>query len=189
MRCHRVAMAFLAPDSNGIELTSSPFSNVKNNKHGGLAIKTFGLALRSLLLHWSRHDLVSRFQPVPRSAATLVLKPSCTERSLKRAGERTSVESTAHISKLVLTRSCTDSLLDFPRLAFDVNTRSVNFSKCRVYCVEAQLSNCTETRRLDSTIQQNKEIGVQHVHNTHELGLEPKQPKLLCQSLCNTTQV
>ena len=127
MRCHRVAMTCLAPDSNGIELPSSPFSNAKNSGHDGLTIKIFVLALRNLLLHLSRRDLVSRFQPVPRSAATLVLKPSCTARSLKRAGEQTSVESTAHISKLVLTRPYTDSLLAFPGIAFDVKYKIRQF--------------------------------------------------------------
>ena len=60
---------------------------------------------------------------------TPVLKPSCIEPSSKRAGEQTSVRSTAHISKQVFTRPCTDSLLGLPGNAFDVNTRFVNFSQ------------------------------------------------------------
>ena len=97
---------------------------------GGFAIEIFGFAVPSYLLHLSRCDLVSRFQPVSSSAATPVLRPSCIERSLKRAGEKkTSVRSTAHLSKQVFTSPCTDSLLGLPGNAFDVNTRFVHFSK------------------------------------------------------------
>ena len=103
-------------------------SRIKNDGHGGLATKTFGLAIRSSLLHLSRRHLVFIFQPFSSSAATPVLRPSCIERSLKRAGEFTSVKSTAHLSKQVFTSPCTDSL-GLPGNAFDVNTRLVNFSK------------------------------------------------------------
>ena len=57
------------------------------SRTNGLAIETFGLALRCSLLHLSRRDLVSKFQPVSRSAATPVLRPSYIERSLKKADE------------------------------------------------------------------------------------------------------
>ena len=51
------------------------------------ALKIFRLAVRSSLLHASRRDLVSSFQPVSRSTVTLVLRPGCIERSLNKAGE------------------------------------------------------------------------------------------------------
>ena len=57
-------MAVVSADSNGIELISRDSVHIKNNGHSGLAIKTFGLALRSSLLHLSRRELVSKFQTV-----------------------------------------------------------------------------------------------------------------------------
>ena len=101
MRKDRVVMAIVAPDSSGIELPTTRFRNIKNSGHGGLANKTFGLALRNFFF-LSRCDFVFRFQPVTVSAAIPVLRPSCIERSLKRAGEWTSVTSHAHISKTSL---------------------------------------------------------------------------------------
>ena len=60
------------------------------------------------------------FQPVSKSAATPVLKPSCIERSLKRTGEWTSCQvHHTHISK---------HLLGLSGNAFDVTKRSDNFS-------------------------------------------------------------
>ena len=62
---------FFRPQWNRAPIRDSV--NVQNNGHGGLAIKTFGLALRRSLLHLTRRVLVSKFQPVSRSAATPVL--------------------------------------------------------------------------------------------------------------------
>ena len=58
MRGYRVVMTLLSPDSSGIELASMRFCNFKNSGHGGFAIKIFGFAVRSSLLHLSRRDLV-----------------------------------------------------------------------------------------------------------------------------------
>ena len=60
----------------------------------------FECAIRSSLLHLSRRDLVSRFQAgFLSSSATSVLRPSCIEHSLKRAGEKTS-SVTSHCAHL-----------------------------------------------------------------------------------------
>ena len=143
------------------------FSYLTNSGHGGFAIKIFGFAVRSSVLHLSRRDLVSRFQPVSSSAATTVLRPSCTQRSLKRAGEYTSVRSAAHFSKQVFTRPCTDSL-HLPGNAFDVNTRFCQFLKVSgVAFIEAKRSNCTRAGRLDSNTRRKRNTGLYHVVNTH----------------------
>ena len=126
--------------------------SVMSRTVGTVAIKTFGLALRSSLLYLSRHDLVSKFQPVSRSAATSVLKPNCSARSLKRASDYTSVKCTPHISVHILTRPCTDSLLGFPGNSFDVKTSSVSVSKSGLaFIIEAQRS-----------VIQNRTVGFQH---------------------------
>ena len=77
-------MTILSDDSSLIDFPMLLFCNFKNSGHGGFAIRILGFAVRSSLLHLSRRDLVSRFQPVSNSAATPVLRPTCIERSLKR---------------------------------------------------------------------------------------------------------
>ena len=57
MGCDRVVMTFLSPDASGIEVASLRFYDVTNHGRRGLAVKTFGLAIRSSLLHLSRLDL------------------------------------------------------------------------------------------------------------------------------------
>ena len=62
-------------DSSWIDVPMLLFCNFKNSGQGGFAMKSCDFAVRSLL-HLSRRDLVSRFQPVSSSAAAPVLKPS-----------------------------------------------------------------------------------------------------------------
>ena len=77
----------LSVDSSWFDFPMLQICNFTNSGHDGFAIKMFCLAVRRSLLHVSRRDLVSRFQPVSSSAATPVLRPSCIEHSLKRTGE------------------------------------------------------------------------------------------------------
>ena len=135
--------------------------------HGGFAVRIFGIAVRSSLLHWSRRDLVSRFQPVSSSATTPVLRPSCIERQLKIAGEYTSVRSTAHMSKQVFTRPCTDSLPSIPGNAFDVNTRLVNFSESLALLSLMQSVPIVPACQLGSNTRTSKNICLCHVLEPH----------------------
>ena len=80
-------MTVLSVDSSWFDFPMLQICNFTNSGHDGFAIKVFCLAVRRSLLHLSRRDLVSRFQPVSSSAATPVLRPSCNEHSLKRTGE------------------------------------------------------------------------------------------------------
>ena len=72
MRWDRVVMTLPTP----VELSFHHCGSVTSitNEHGGLPIKTFGLALRNSLLHLSRRGQVSRFQTVSRSAAAPELR-------------------------------------------------------------------------------------------------------------------
>ena len=127
---------------------------------GGFPVEIFGFAVRNSLLHLSRRDLVSRFQPVSSSAAKTVIRPSCIGRSLQRAGEKTSVRSTAHMSKQLFTRPCTDSLLGIHGNALDVNTRFVNVSKSlALLSLKQSYPTVPELGGLDSNTCRNKNTG------------------------------
>ena len=102
--------------------------NLKSNGHGGLAVKTFfGLAFRTSLLHLPHRDLVSKFQPISHFAATLLLKPSCSGRSLHPL----------HTSPSNSSRDLT---------LIDAHERSVIFSNLAF--IEAHRSKCTSIGML-----------------------------------------
>ena len=120
------------------------------------AFKTFGLSLRSSVLHVSRRDLVSKFQPFSKSAALPVLRPSCIERSLKTAGESTFVRSTAHI-QTAPHKTLHLFLAGFCGHVFDDNSRS---EVSGLSFVAAQRSDCTRIGRLDSNNRRKGDCGL-----------------------------
>ena len=63
-------MTVFPVDSSLFDFPKLSLRNFKNNGHGGFAIKIFGFAVRSSLLHLSRRDLVSSFHLVSSSSAT-----------------------------------------------------------------------------------------------------------------------
>ena len=120
MRCDRVVMTLPSPDFRGIELTSLRFCNFTT-------VGTVDLLSRLSVLRFAArccvcHAVLSLKIPASLKFCTHV------EESWR---EETSVKFTAHLSKQVLARPCTDSLLGFPQNAFDVNLRSLNCSKSR----------------------------------------------------------
>ena len=131
----------------------------------GLPSRFSFFAVRSSLLHLSRRDLVSRFLSVSSSAATRVLRPSCIERSLKRAGELTSVRSTSK-------RSFHETLHRFPAgsswKCIRRQHKMCQFLKVfGLAFIKAKRSNCTRAGWLDSNTRRNRNTGLYHLLNTH----------------------